>query len=128
MPWRIWPKAASLAMNTMAPEPAARMGGIATWVQAMAVKKLISTVRCHLARSVSSARKPGTLQPALLTSTSMPPQWSSRVGSAAFQAFGRDLARLFGVDVGDDQAGTFGGEAVHDPAADVGRAAGDQIG
>ena len=48
------------------------------------------------------------------------------LGGATFQGFGLDLGRLFGVDVGDDQAGTFGGEAVHDAAADVGRAAGDQ--
>jgi hypothetical protein len=41
------------------------------------------------------------------------------LGSAAFEGFGLDLGRLFGVDVGDDQAGTLGGETMHDAAADV---------
>src|SRR5437588_801184 len=73
MPWRIWPKAASLAMNTMDPPPASFMAPIADWVAATAEKKLTSIVRCHLSRSVSVAMKPGTDQPALFTRTSIPP-------------------------------------------------------
>src|SRR5262249_3922373 len=72
---RICPKAASLAMNAIAPPPAAFIGPIAAWVAATAVKRLISMVRCHLSRSVSVAMNPGTLHPALFTRTSMPPQF-----------------------------------------------------
>ena len=48
------------------------------------------------------------------------------LGGAAFEGFGLDLGRLVGVDVGDDQTGTLGGETVHDAAADVRPAPGDQ--
>src|SRR6201996_188538 len=48
------------------------------------------------------------------------------LGGAAFEGFGPDLGRLLGVDVGDDQAGPLSGETVHDAAADVRSAPGDQ--
>ena len=87
MPCRIAPKAESLEMNTTAPPPPSRIGPSTAWVQAMAVNRFTSMVRCHRARSVWSAKNPGWLQPALLTSTSTPPQaltaWPATAAAAS---------------------------------------------
>src|SRR5947208_10816935 len=64
-------------MNTIDPCPASRIGPSAACVQSIAENRFTSIVFCHRARSVSSARKAGSLQPALLTSTSIPPHSST---------------------------------------------------
>ena len=102
-------------------------------------------VRCHLSRSVSVAMNPGTLQPALLTSTSRPPHadlggvdrgfgrpGNRQIGDhhidvagTQFLGFGPHLLRLRPVDVVDHDARAFSGERVHDAASDIGGASGD---
>ena len=51
VPCRIAPKAESLEMNTTAPPPASRIGPSTAWVQAIAVNRFTSMVRCQTDRS-----------------------------------------------------------------------------